>query len=116
MSKFNIVIKNVKPEILEHGFEKAPSEWGEGKVQWYKIVIPQTFRGKYILYICKGDICGVYQGMSIQDHDFDSLMDKLSFKTPKMVKWTIDMLNGLKDKKIIDFDGILEYEISKGGE
>jgi hypothetical protein len=104
MGNLNIVMKKVNPQIIDHGFSKAPNEWGNGKVQWYKTIIPQTFRGTYTLYLCEGDICGTFQGMSIQDHDFDSLMDKLSFKTPEAVKWTIDLLNSLKENGVIEFD------------
>ena len=103
-AKCNLKMKSVNPMILQHGFKKAPPEWGEGKTQWYEIVIPQTFRGKYTLYLCDGDICGVFQGMAIQDHDFDSLMNKLAFRTPEAVEWTKNLLFGLKEKGIIDFD------------
>ncbi len=102
-----IKMKKVTSQILQYGFTKAPKRWGEGKIQWYQIVIPQNFRGTYTLYLCEGDICGTFQGMAIQDHEFDSLMDKLSFKNPEAVKWTIDLLNNLKNKDVIDFDGEL---------
>ena len=108
MEKYNINMLAVRPEITEHGFSDAGPEWGmvDGKkvAQWYKIVIPQTFRGKYTLYLCEGDICGVFQDMAIQDHDFGSLMDKLSFRSPEWVDWTKNMLDDLKSKEIIDFE------------
>jgi hypothetical protein len=90
---FNIAMKKVTPKILEYGFTKASPEWGKGEIQWYKIVIPNTFRGKYMVYLCEKDICGIFQGMAIQDHEFSSLMDKLSFKSPECVKWTVDLLS-----------------------
>ena len=107
MPNFDIVLKKVTPKILDYGFTRAPNEWGNGKVQWYKIVIPQNFRGEYTLYLCEGDICGTFRGMAIQDHEFSGLMDKLNFKTPEAVKWTIDLLNNLKKNDVIDFDGNL---------
>lgn len=102
--KYNIKMLDVKPEILDHGFDLAEQGWGNAECQWYKIIIPQTFRGKYTLYLCKGDICGVFQGMSTQDHEFDSFMDKLSFRSPEWVDWTKDKLDDLKAKGIIDFE------------
>ena len=94
---------DVKAEIVSQGFTKAEG-WGAGKIEWYKITIPQTFRGEYTLYLCKEDICGVFQGMSIQDLDFDRMMDKLAFKTPKAVEWTKNILDDLKAKGIINFE------------
>lgn len=104
MANCKIKMLNVKPEITKHGFIEAGPEWGAGKIKWYKIVIPQNFRGRYTLYLCERDICGVFQGVSIQDHEFSSLMDKLAFRTPEAVEWTKCLLDGLKEKGIIDFE------------
>ena len=104
MTNCKIKMLSVKPEITKHGFEEAEAGWGNEKNKWYKIVIPQTFRGKYTLYLCSGDICGVFQGMSTQDLDFDQLIDKLSFRTPEAVEWTKNKLDDLKAKGIIDFE------------
>jgi hypothetical protein len=104
MTNCKIKMLAVRPEIIEYGFEKAGPEWGAGKTQWYKIIIPQSFRGKYTLYLCEGDICGVFQGMSTQDHDFDRLMDKLAFRSSEAVEWTKKLLDDLKAKGIIDFE------------
>lgn len=106
--KYEIKMLSVNPDIIKHGFVHA-NDWGidENGVRvtdWYRIKIPQTFRGNYTLFLCYGDICGIFQGMSIQDHDLDSLMDKLSFRSPEWVQWTYDMLVGLRDKGIIDFE------------
>ena len=108
--KYNIKMLDVRPEILDHGFVDAGDNWGGGEDKWYKTIIPQTFRGTYTLYLCKGDICGTFQGMAIQDHDFDSLMDKLSFRTPEAVLWTRNMLNELKDGGIINFEELIWEE------
>ena len=104
MESYNIKMLDVKPEIVNYGFTKEGYEWGEGKCQWYSIFVPNTFRGKYTLYLCEGDICGVFQGMSVQDLDFDRFIDKLNFRTPEAVQWVKDMLNDLKDKGIINFE------------
>lgn len=108
MAKYAIKMLSVKPEITEHGFSPAEAGWGDiGNgivIPWYKIIIPQTFRGEYTLYLCECDICGVFRGMAIQDHDFGSLMDKLSFRSPEWVEWTKNMLDDLKAKGIIDFE------------
>ena len=103
MTNCRIKMLSVKPEILKYGFENAEVGWGDEIIKWYKIVIPQTFRGIYTLYLCKGDICGVFQGMSTRDLDFEKLMDKLSFRTPEAVEWTKNLLDNLKEKDIIDF-------------
>lgn len=105
-----IKMKGVSPEIVEYGFQKAPLEWGNGKIQWYQIEIPQNFRGTYILYLCYGDICGVYQGMLIHDLNFDEFMDKLAFRTPEAVEWTKNLLFSLKEKGVIDFE-LISWEL-----
>jgi hypothetical protein len=111
-AKCDLKMKSVNPIILQHGFKKAPPEWGEGKTQWYEITIPQTFRGTYTLYLCDGDICGVFQGQSVKGLDFDSFMDKLSFRTPEAVEWTKNLLYGLQKKGIIDFD-LISWEVKE---
>lgn len=112
MTDCRINMLDVKPEILEHGFSEAGPQWGNEHTKWYKIIIPQTFRGTYTLYLCKGDICGTYHGMALQDHDFDSLMDKLSFRSPEAVEWTKNKLEDLKAKGIIDFE-ILSWKVNE---
>lgn len=104
MTNCKIKMHDVKPEIVFHGFEEAESGWGNENTKWYKTVIPQSFRGKYTLYLCHSDICGIFQGMSTQDLDFDKLMEKLAFRTPEAVEWTKNMLEDLKAKGIINFE------------